>query len=59
MWSGCPRACVQKGNGDKLVFGAGGIVIVGDDEGVVTSVEDLCPVLNSFSETQEAIKFVS
>ena len=56
MWSGCPKACVQRGDGDKLVFGVGGIVIVGDDKGVVTSVEALCPILNSFIETREATK---
>ena len=41
-----------------LVFSVGGIVSVGDDKGVVTSVEALCPVLNSFIETQEATKAV-
>ena len=41
------------------MFGEGGIVIVGDAKEVVTSVEDLCPVLNSFIETQEATKTFS
>ena len=59
MRSGCPRACGQRDDGDELVCGVGGVVMVVDALGVVTNVEDLCQVLNSFIEMQEATKAVN
>ena len=58
MRSGCPRACGQRNDSDELVCGTNEVVVVVDAVGVVSNDKDLCQVLNSFVETQEATEML-
>ena len=53
--SGCPRACGQINVEDELMCNADEIVVVVDAACVVNNDENLCQILNSFVETQQAI----
>ena len=55
MSSGCPRACDQRVA--VLGFGCGGGAVVADVWVLFENVA-LCPIFNSFTETQKALQVV-